>query len=68
MSQEILDKLARLEAGQNALRAELQAGQDSLKIELLTAIRQSNESTLAAIQALHTSLAETREKVRAIAG
>jgi len=64
MSQEILEKLAELKAGQE----ELKAGQVALQTELLTAVRQSNESTLAAIQALHSSQKKTREKIRAISG
>lgn len=75
MADEILQRLDALKAGQDELRTgqdELRAGQDELRegqaaqrTELLGAVRQSNEAILEAIQALHASLRETREKIRA---
>ncbi len=75
MSDEVLQRLDALRAGQAELRAgqtelragqaELRAGQDALRTELLAAVGESNEAILQAIRALHISHQETRQKVRA---
>jgi len=65
MSQEILKKLAELKSGQDSLHTKVDALQDGHR-DLTTAVTQSNEVVLAAIQALNSSLQDTRKKLRSV--
>lgn len=67
MSQEVLDKLDRLEAGQSelrsevaGLRSELKTGLDGLRIELLRSIGESNQAVQDAITALREQVTGRR--------
>ncbi len=64
MSDEITAALQRLEAGQEALRDHLDKRIDGLLVEVLGAVRESNESILGALGALHSSTQDCRERVR----